>query len=141
MNLTKQQIKTIKELIPYFEKVEPQEVSQFRGSSEFYYSESDIKNKFRIDTKKECGVCFGVHLASFYNIISKDYDDGNKYSYTFIRGQGEFLKRMGVEKCTDDLYDLYDFMDECGAFDSPFGPDKWRLQPIEVLRNMLKKGA
>lgn len=131
MKLSKKQIKAIKELIPYFEKLELEKLDQERFGSYTYKTKKELKEGF----KKECGVCFGVHLARFYEIVKHDKKDG--FWYCFTDGQIEFLKRMGI-KTKEQRDTLFYFMQDCGVHHFfPFGLNIWYCHPKDVLKNML----
>lgn len=131
MKLNKKQRKEIKRLIPYFEKLELRKIDQKRYGSHPYKTKKELKERF----KNECGVCFGVHLASIYKIAQHDKEAG--FWYCFTNGQFEFLKRLGI-KTEKQRERLYSFMQDCGVHQHyPFGNKEWTCQPKDVLKNML----
>ena len=137
MKLTKKQTKEIKKLIPYFETLEDGNIDQSIGGT-FSWRDEEELNKYI----KECGVCFGVHLANFYKIVDTHKEEGMwNHRFIYEDGRAEFLKRLKIWT-SDQADELYSFMKDCGVSSIyPFGVSKWELHPAQVLKNMLEKGA
>lgn len=149
MKLTKKQIKEIKKLIPYFEKIKDEEINQEIGDTDYYKTPEDLRAGFEKEAK-ECGHCFGVHLARFYGhdtekIVNYKTTPVPFYFFCYTSGREEFLKRMGFDFKSRLFHDkakkFYELMWDCGSHAWPFSEYKWHLHPAEVLKNMLKKGA
>ena len=138
MRLTEKQKTEIKKLIPYFETLEDEHIDQGGEHSHNYTSEAHLKKWFKNDIK-ECGACFGVHLAHIYGIVTKENLAYVKYLYRFLDGRDEFFKRMGIKNKNQEK-ELYSFMHHCGAYSEPFSGTEWSLHPVMVLQNMLDWG-
>lgn len=138
MQLDKWQRQHIKDvLLPYFKDLPEKRIEQARG----HFAESTKELFFK--EIKECGVCFGVHLAVIYG---EDYGATNASGYyihkaNFFHGEKAFLKALGIEEDSKEKRELFNFMHECGASEDPFSPDDWHEHPKVVLENMLKRGS
>lgn len=143
MKLTKKQKDFLLKIYPFFLSLEPKEVNQGKGSGD---AESG-----------QCGKCFGWWLAYLYNIITCVFSCSKGF-YDFDDGINLFNREMGLQFSLDicnkvpfknkKTMEFAEFMNSCGSVDHredflkhPFDGHYWNLQPHEVIRNMLERGA
>ena len=139
MKLIKKQKEFLLKIYPFFLSLEPKDINQEKGTG--------FENE-------KCGKCFCWWLSYLFDITIFN----NKNERCYEEGIKLFNRKMGLNFSTplfdyrinfknEETAEFAKFMISCGASvkkdtfsGHPFGADKWKLQPHEVIRNMLERG-